>query len=229
MMEARLNIDRIAFLGRTYAEYLKISGLDEKTLVKGPVLDCPAGASSFAAEATELGFDVTACDILYDLTGEELIRKGNADIRHVFDEFDKASSLYTWKYYRNKEEVMALRTKALEKFARGREEGRYVYGALPHLPFPDKRFSLVLSGHFLFLYGDRLDLEFHKKCLMELARVGGEVRIFPLLGLDSKPYPLMNETLSLLSALGMEAETVDVDFEFQSGATQMLRFKKNAR
>jgi hypothetical protein len=36
-----LDIDRIAFLGRTYAEYLDMFGLDEKRLMQGPVLDCP--------------------------------------------------------------------------------------------------------------------------------------------------------------------------------------------
>lgn len=228
----RLNIDRIAFLGRTYAEYLKIFGFDENALAKGPVLDCPAGASSFAAEANESGFDVTACDILYDQQVEELVRKGNEDIQHVFDEFDKVSHLYTWNYYRDKVEVIRQRRAALERFAarfaEGREKERYVSGALPHLPFPDRSFSLVLSGHLLFLYGDRLDPEFHRKSLLELARVGGEVRIFPLVGLDSKTYPELHETISFLRSKGIEAEMVDTGFEFQSGATQMLRLKNNA-
>jgi len=229
----RLSIDRIAFLGRTYAEYLKIFGLDESTLAKGPVLDCPAGASSFAAEAVESGFDVAACDVLYDLPVEELVRKGNSDILHVFDEFDRVSRLYTWSYYKDKEEVVGLRRHALERFAsgfaEGREKGRYVSGALPNLPFPDKSFSLVLSGHLLFLYGDRLDQEFHRKSLLELARVGSEVRIFPLVGLDSKTYPYLHEMIAFLRSKGIEAEIIDVDFEFQSGATHILRLKKNAR
>ncbi len=225
-----MNIDRIAFLGRTYAEYLKIFGLDESTLRKGPVLDCPAGASSFAEEAHESGLDVTACDILYDLPGVELLKKGEADLRHVFDEFDKVSGLYTWKHYRDKDEVMGLRRRALERFAAGFAEGfdkgRYVRAALPRLPFSDGRFSLVLSGHFLFLYGDRLDMEFHMKSLLELLRVGDEVRVFPLAGLDSRPYPGLDETLSFLAARGIEAELAEVGFEFQSGATRMLRLRK---
>ena len=42
-----LNIDRIAFFGRTYAEYLSMFGLDETVMKHGRILDCPAGASSF--------------------------------------------------------------------------------------------------------------------------------------------------------------------------------------
>ena len=52
-----LSIDRIVFFGRTYAEYLSMFGLDESVLRQGRVLDCLCCASSFAAEAHQLGFD----------------------------------------------------------------------------------------------------------------------------------------------------------------------------
>ncbi len=71
-----------------------------------------------------------------------------------------------------------------------RKKGIYKYAELPDLPYPDNAFKLVLSSHFLFLYGDRLDLDFHSNCLKELFRVcSGEIRIYPLTGLDAMPYP----------------------------------------
>jgi hypothetical protein len=227
----RLKIDRIAFFGRTYAEYISMFDLDGTLLKKGYVLDCPAGASSFAAGAHQLGFNVTACDILYNLTVDELIEKGKQDIHHVFDKFDEVSQLYTWKYYKNKAAVMSLRRKALEIFASdftsGFTEGRYRHAELPHLPFPDKSFSLVLSGNFLFLYGDRLDINFHADCMKELLRVcSGEVRIFPLVGLDAKPYPYMYDVLSSLRLDGIKAEILKVPFEFQIGANQMIKLMR---
>jgi hypothetical protein len=175
-----------------------------------------------------LGFDVTACDILYDLTADKLMEKGKKDIQHVFEKFDEVNHLYVWKYYKDKDEVMALRSRALEIFAddfiNGFKEGRYRYAELPHLPFPDKSFSLVLSGNFLFLYGDRLDLDFHKACIKELIRVcSGEVRIFPLIGLNFKPYPYLDDILSSLDSNGIKVEIVKVPFEFQKGANQMLK------
>ncbi len=223
-----LSIDRIVFFGRTYAEYLSMFGLDESVLRQGRVLDCPAGASSFAAEAHQLGFDVTACDILYNYSVNELIEKCKRDIQHVFEKFDEAEHLYVWKYYKSKDEVIALRRKALELFAEdfpaGFKEKRYVDAELPHLPFPDKRFSLVLSGNFLFLYGDRMDFEFHKACIKELIRVcSGEVRIFPLVGLDAKPYPYLKDILAFLDSNNIKAEIVKVPFEFQKGANQMMK------
>jgi hypothetical protein len=226
-----LDIDRIAFFGRTYSEYLSMFGLNEQLLRQGAILDCPAGASSFAAEAHQLGLDVTACDILYNHSVDELIEKCKKDIQHVFEKFDEASHLYVWKYYKNKDEVIALRNKALKLFAEdfsvGFNDKRYVPAELPHLPFPEKSFSLVLSGNFLFLYGDKLDLEFHKACIKELVRVcSGEVRIFPLVGLDAKPYPYLNEILSFFDYSGIKTEIVNVPFEFQKEANQMMKLKR---
>ena len=225
-----LDIDRIAFFGRTYSEYLSMFDLNEQLLRQGAILDCPAGASSFAAEAHKLGFDVAACDILYNHSVDELIEKCKKDIQHVFEKFDEAEHLYVWKYYKNKDEVIALRNKALKLFAEdfpvGFREKRYVEAELPHLPFPDKSFSIVLSGNFLFLYGDRLDLEFHKTCIKELVRVcSREVRIFPLVGLDAKPYPYLDEILSFLDSAGIKAEIVKVPFEFQKGANKMMKIR----
>lgn len=223
-----LDIDRIAFFGRTYSEYLSMFGLNEQLLRQGAILDCPAGASSFAAEAHQLGLDVTACDILYNRGTDELIEKCKKDMQHVFEKFDEAEHLYVWKYYKNKDEVIALRNKALKLFAEdfpaGLNKKRYIPAELPNLPFSDKSFSLVLSGNFLFLYGDRIDLEFHKACIKELIRVcSGEVRIFPLVGLDAKPYPYLNDILSFFDYSGIKTEIVNVPFEFQKGANQMIK------
>lgn len=224
----RLDIDRIAFFGRTYTEYVDMFGLDEKLLQQGRILDCPAGASSFAAEAYKLDFDVIACDILYNLPASKLLEKGKKDIQHVFEKFDEVNHLYVWKYYKDKNEVMTLRNKALEIFAddfsSGFKKGRYKHAELPHLPFPDKGFSLVLSGNFLFLYGDRLDLDFHVACIRELLRVcSGEVRIFPLVGLDAKQYPYLDKVLSFLESDSIKVEIIEVPFEFQKGANEMLK------
>lgn len=226
-----LNIDRIAFLGRTYDEYLKIFGLNEDILRKGPLLDCPAGAASFTAEARERGFDVTACDILYSQPFDRLAKKGLEDLQHVFEKLKEVSDLFTWNHYKNTNEVISLREKALEGFTQdftnGLKEKRYVHATLPELPFPDKSFETVLSGHFLFLYGNWLDLDFHRACLYEFLRIcRGEGRIYPILGHDAKPYLHIAEIISSLSTKRVRAEIRDVPFEFLKGATQMMVLKR---
>jgi len=230
-LDARLDIDRIAFIGRTLDEYVRIFDLDSSLLKKGPVLDCPAGAASFTAEARRSGAEVVACDILYDLSPGDLIEKGERDIRLIYDKVGEVSHLYVWDYYKDRDALMALRMKSLTLFAEdfrdGYKKGRYIKASLPHLPFADNTFPLVISGHFLFLYGDMLDFDFHKKCLMELMRVSsGEVRVFPLHGLDAKPYPYLGEVISFLRTAQIDAEITEAPFEFQRGGNRMLKMRR---
>ncbi len=226
-----LQLDRIVFIGRTYSEYLRMFDLDESMLRSGRVLDCAAGPSSFTAEAHNKGLDVTACDCLYTVPIEELVQKGKDDIAHTFQKVDDVPHLYVWKHYKDRQEIIVLRHKALGLFAQdysdGFRQGRYIRAELPRLPFLDKAFSLVLSSHFLFLYGDRLNIDFHVASLKEMARVcSGEVRAYPLQGLDAKPYPHLNEVLARLRSEGIQAEIVPTPFEFQRGANRMLRLSK---
>lgn len=228
-----LAIDRIVFIGRTYSEYMRMFDLDETIFEKGPVLDCPAGPSSFTAEARSRGFKAVACDLLYDVQERDLLKKGKEDLAHVYQKLDGVSHLYVWKHYKNRDEILALRRKALELFIDDYKSGRpdrYVRAELPHLPFPDKAFTVVLCSHFLFLYGDRLDFDFHKACLKEMARVSsGEVRVYPIQGLDARPYPRLEELLEFLADESISAEIVEVPFEFQRGAKTMLRLTVGER
>lgn len=227
----KLEIDRVVFIGRTADEYRRMFALDEPLLHQGAILDCAAGPSSFTATGHRAGLKVVACDLCYDLPVATLARQGAEDIDHVFSRFDQASHLYTWDYYRDKEAVIAHRRQALAEFVNdfpaGREEGRYQRAELPRLAMADRAFALVLCSHFLFLYGDRLDPEFHRATLKELMRVAaGEVRIFPLQGLDAKPYPHLAAMLDFLSQERIAAEIVSVPFEFQRGSNQMLRLRR---
>lgn len=226
-----LNIDRIAFIGRTYFEYLRMFDLDESFLAGGPVLDCPAGPSSFTAEARERGLSVTACDVLYNTPPGVLADKGREDIQHTFQKVDEVPQLYVWKYYKDREEIISLRRRALERFVEDYPSGTrarcYVHAELPRLPFPDRAFNVVLSSHFLFLYSDRLSMEFHMASLLEMVRVSSrEVRVYPLQGLDARPYPHMEKILSRLRSEGISAGIVPTPFEFQKGANKMLKLKR---
>lgn len=41
----------------------------------GKILDCAAGPSSFNAELTAKGYEVTSCDPIYSLTAEEILTR----------------------------------------------------------------------------------------------------------------------------------------------------------
>jgi 2-polyprenyl-3-methyl-5-hydroxy-6-metoxy-1,4-benzoquinol methylase len=52
------------FIGRTWAEYIKMFDLKRKDLFNDRILDCAAGASSFTAEMSKRGYEVIALDIV---------------------------------------------------------------------------------------------------------------------------------------------------------------------
>ena len=226
----KLDIDRIAFIGRTFDEYASMFGLSDRLLREGPVLDCAAGPSSFTAQAADRGYDATATDLLYDLEKGTLVDKTREDIKYIFSKFDDVSHQYRWTYYKSKEDVISHRKMALDLFAKDFSDNygsdRYRKVKLPCLPFSDNQFNLVLCSHFLFLYNDRLDLDFHVKCLKEFSRVcSGEVRIYPLFGLDALPYPHLDDVRRNLNDDKINSELVEVPFEFQAGSNKMMVLK----
>jgi len=222
----KVDLDRIAFIGRTYREYKAMFDLDEGTMRENRVLDCPGGASSFTLEAVRRGYDVRACDILYGIPHAMLIEKACTDTAYALEQAAKVKDLFNWGFYGSPEKHAQERMAALKAFSddfpTGVKSGRYVAGMLPGLPFRDKEFSLVLSSHLLFLYGERLDFDMHMRYLRELARVGKEVRVFPVIGLDGEPYKLLDEMIRGLKTFGIRARTAPVFFEFMKGAKLML-------
>ncbi|XVH33293.1 hypothetical protein ACNS7O_14865 (plasmid) [Haloferacaceae archaeon DSL9] len=135
--------------------------------------------------------------------------------------------MFNWGFYGDVEGRKQLLNEAYETFiddyAEGRKQGRYIHAELPKLPFEADSFSVVLSAHFLFLYSDRLDYDFHLSTLRELTRVASEqVRIFPLVGLDTAKYGRLDDIIQELTEDGHIVDLVEVPFEFQQGAGEML-------
>jgi len=208
-------------------------GIEKSILLKRDerILDCPSGASSFVAEANLLGAHATGCDPLYDNSYINLLKRGREDIQHVIDKVKISSHLYNWDFYKSIESLRQSRTQALMGFISDYskeslvEEKRYIKANLPKLPFDDKSFDQVLSGHFLFTYANKLDIEFHLDSILEMIRVSRkDVRIYPLQqGMISRPYTQTNELLASLKKEHIRYEITTVPFEFQKGSNKMLR------
>jgi ubiquinone/menaquinone biosynthesis C-methylase UbiE len=111
----------------------------------------------------------------------------------------------------------------LADFAQGTQEYRYVAAELPSLPFMDQTFELAVCSHFLFLYSEQFDLDFHLESIRELCRVAEEVRIYPLLELGASKSRHLGPLITALTQEGLQPELVEVGYEFQKGAHQMLR------
>jgi hypothetical protein len=229
-----LELDRVAFYGRTLSEYLLFFNLIIEDLKKyDKIIDCPSGASSFAAEVNNdyshnSKKKVIGCDPLFDKSLEYLKRKGQEDISYVIEKVKLAFHNYNWNYYKTLENLKKQRTLALTRFAldysRGKNENRYINAKLPKLPFDDKSFDLVLSGHFLFTYANKFDFEFHKSSVMELFRISAkEVRIYPIQQRSLQPYFHMKDLFDVLKDQNVKYELLQVPFEFQKGSNMLLR------
>ena len=225
----KLDLERVVFIGRTFEEYLDMFFLSEEELKRKKILDCPAGACSFTALGNKLELDVTACDIAYDHSTEDLKNKGLQDVEHAMENMKKVKSNYIWDYFKDIEHLRKHRLSALEDCTDDmvKSSDRYVPVTLPSLPFKDKEFDIILSAHFLFMYADRLDYQFHIDTINELLRVTKEeIRIFPLVDLEGKRYKHLDKLVSYLADNGCIVEEVKVPYEFQTNANSMLKIKK---
>ncbi|MFY0761987.1 SAM-dependent methyltransferase [Metabacillus dongyingensis] len=225
----KLDLERIVFIGRTFEEYLDMFSLSAESLKGKKILDCPAGACSFTAVGSKHGLDVKAADIAYYHSEEDLYNKGLQDIEHAMELMDKAKSNYIWDYFKDINDLRKYRLNALNDCAKDirKSSERYVPVTLPSLPFKDAEFDILLSAHFLFMYADRLDYQFHITTLNELLRVTQEeIRIFPLVDLEGKRYVHLDKLISYLADNGCLVEEVKVPYEFQANANSMLIIKK---
>ena len=110
-------------------------------------------------------------------------------------------------------------------FESGKQHGRYIDASLPNLPFPDQRFDLVLSAHLLFFYAANRDLTFHLDAVRELLRIGTEVRIFPIVDVNSNPSPFLSPVIDELEKDGIACSVERVPYHFQKTGNEMLRLK----
>lgn len=222
----KFEVEDCAVIGRTFSEYVSMFDLDPVTL-EGPVLDCPSGVGSFVATANERGIPAIGADVIYGQSPEQLEQRCRDDYECVASQLSEKKDLFNWNFYGDIESRQQLLKQAYETFlddyAIEYEQDRYVHAVLPDLPFATDSFSIVLSAHFLFLYGDRLDYEFHLASLHELARVAtDEVRVFPLVELDTEQYRHLDAIIEALEEDGFTVEQALVPFEFQKGTNEML-------
>jgi hypothetical protein len=214
----------IIVTARPFDEYVAMFGLHEGDLRGREVLDCPAGASGFAAGARARGADVMAADPLYAGGHGALVARARSDTRHGNAYVRSAPATYAWGFFEDADDHLARRMAAVDAFDADRRAhpDRYVAASLPRLPFADGRFDLVLSSHLLFVYPDHFTYAQHVAFARELARVGRETRIFPLVDTTTAPWPHLDRLRSDLSASGIASEVREVGYEFIRGGTEVL-------
>jgi hypothetical protein len=210
---------------RSFPEYLAMFGLDTSDLVGCTVVDVAAGGSDFVAAASAAGARAIAVDAGYavepDVLGSQLADNTGTGLGIVDEHPDR----FTWRWYGDRATRDEMRRDAAQRFTIDRlaSPGHYVAGTLPRLPFRNRAADLVLCSHLLFTWSDVLDRDWHRDAILELARVGAEVRIFPLVVQGTgDEIGWLPELCDELRRLGLEVSERKVPYEFQTGADRML-------
>lgn len=221
-----MQLEKVVPFGRSLDEYRRLFALSDGDLQKN-VISIADGPASFNAEMTALGGSVISVDPLYVFSAADIEARFYAVVDLIIDQVKATPDDWTWHYHRSPDHLKENRCAALRSFVgdfdKGKTEGRYVIGELPHLEFPDGACDLALCSHFLFLYSDHLTYEFHLASILEMLRVANEVRVFPLLTLGLEVSPYVAPLVSDLASQGFSAGVEVVPYEVQRGGHHMLR------
>ncbi len=216
--------------GRNLSEYREMFNLADDTLKNCKILGCGDGPASFNEEVTALGGSVVSIDPTYQFTTEQIASRIDEVAEEVMAEVRKKHEDFVWKNIANPDALYEMRMSAMQTFLadfkRGKEKDRYRYEMLPNLSFKKAQFDLALSSHFLFLYSEHLDEQFHKDAIDEMIRVANEVRIFPLVTLSGKISKHLAPIMEYLEAKNYSCTVVKTEYEFQKGGNEMLMVKR---
>lgn len=220
-----MKLESVVPFGRSLHEYIQMFSLTTADLGQR-ILGIGDGPASFNAEATQQGVQVTSVDPVYAFSGAEIQRQFEAVVDGIIDQIRATPNHWVWGYHQSPDDLRHNREQALAQFLADYDSGkdcdRYQVGELPKLNFPDGAFDLALCSHFLFLYSEHCDYDFHRASIRELLRVSREVRIFPLLTLTQARSPHLNPILEALQQEGQNASIIRVDYELQPGGNEML-------
>lgn len=227
-----MQLDQVVPFGRSLDEYVNLFNLTESDLHK-TILSIADGPASFNAEATAQGYHVQSVDPLYCFSAQEIKDRFYAVVDQVIDQVAGSPQDWIWSYHKSPQDLRQNRERAIELFTQdyelGKVEGRYQVGELPHLNDSDLEYEIGLCSHFLFLYSDHFNQEFHLQSIQELLRVCTEVRIFPLLTLNLERSPYLPLVIDTLDYQGYDCQIQTVEYQLQRGGNQMLKITRKSK
>lgn len=212
--------------GHGLKEYQEMFNLKAEDL-NGRILEFGAGATSFNAELSELGKSVISIDQAYALSLDQLKTYVNETFKDTLTAIEKNKEHYNLKPYGDVESLVNKRKQGLARFFsdydKGLAEGRYLpYQGLP-LPFEDYSFNLAIVSHHLFVNYEGQTVAEHLDTIIELLRVAGEVRIFPLIDRFGQNSNLLGPVLLALQERDISVEVKEVSSQLQPTGNAMLR------
>ena len=227
-----LKLKNIVPLGRSFDEYRLMFNLTKSDLNK-KIIGVGDGPASFNAEMHKVGKTVVSVDPIYFFTAVDIARNFDRVCDNIIEQVRNTPGDWTWTYHMSPDDLKKHRTDALRRFTadfeQGKKEGRYVTGELPALQFQDGAFDIALCSHFLFLYSEHYNYNFHKAAVYEMLRVADEVRIFPLLDLMHNRSSYIEPLLKELRNDGYRVMIKRVRYEVQRGGNEMMQIYNTKR
>ena len=214
--------------GRSFDEYLGMFNLSEADLARD-IVGVGDGPASFNSWMHQRGTPIVSVDPIYRYTEAELRQRIQETYDNVIAQARLNQDKFVWTHISSVDELAEIRMQAMERFCRdfesGKQHGRYIDASLPNLPFPDGHFDLVLSAHLLFFYSANRDLAFHLDGIRELLRIGTEVRIFPIVDVNSNPSVFLSPVIDELQKDRIACSVERVPYHFQKTGNEMLRLR----
>ncbi len=211
--------------GRSFDEYLDMFNLSEDDLARN-IVGVGDGPASFNTWMHQRGTPMVSVDPVYRYSETELRQRIQDTYADVIAQARQNEDKFVWTKFASVDELAEIRMRAMDEFCQdfesGKQQGRYIDASLPNLPFPDGHFDLVLSAHLLFFYSANRDLAFHLDAVRELLRIGTEVRIFPIVDVNSNPSPFLSPVINELEKDGITCSVERVPYHFQKTGNEML-------
>lgn len=221
-----VKLESVVPFGRSLDEYQKIFNLSEEDLSKN-ILGVGDGPASFNVGMLKRGYAVTSLDPLYGLSAVEIESQFYCVVDDIIKQVKSTPENWVWTFHKSPEDLRKNREEALKDFLDdyelGKQQNRYRIGELPHLlGIENGAYDLALCSHFLFLYSDHFDCEFHLTSIQEMLRVATEIRVFPLLTLGREKSVYLEPVIQILQSNGFEVGIQKVAYELQRGGNEML-------
>ena len=226
MVPMTLILDKVVPWGRSFDEYRRMFNLAPEDLEKR-ILGCGDGPASFNAEMARRGKRVTSVDPLYEFSPDRIRARIHEVFHTIIGEARQKADAFVWDHIVSPEHLGEIRMEAmntfLDDYSHGRDDGRYVTGSLPQLPFSDGAFEMALCSHYLFTYSGLIGEREHVEAILEMSRVAGLVRVFPLVDMFGGGRSRhLDGVIQRLDRMGFTANIRKVPYEFQRGGNEML-------
>ncbi len=215
----------IAVTARTLQDYVQMLMVSDEDISNGPILDCPGGASSFAAQVRLRGGRVLSADPIYYQPGAAILSRVHASLDNAPAWFSEHHACVDWNYLGSVPAYVRASAAAADLFASeyNSESENYVAAALPELPFNDDSFQLALCSHLLFSHSETLTFDEHVAGIQELCRVThGEVRVFPVVNVKGATFPRLNDLRAILGHRGITTELRTITSSWLLAGKHML-------